>query len=62
MSEGTPVNTGVSWPDPVEADLLGTEDARSSCITGRAPTVLAGFVIFNLVYDPVSIGTPQAGS
>lgn len=22
MSEDTPVNTGVSWPDPVEADRL----------------------------------------
>jgi RNA-directed DNA polymerase len=52
MSEDTPVNTGVGWPDPHEADLLVRKMQVKLHHWARADGSRRFPDLFNLVYDP----------
>jgi len=52
MSEDAPVNTGVSWPDPVEADLLVRRMQVKLHHWAGADSSRRFHDLFNLVFDP----------
>ena len=52
MSEDTPVNTGVSWPDPDEAGLLVRRMQVKLHHWARQDRSRRFHDLFNLVYDP----------
>jgi RNA-directed DNA polymerase len=52
MSEDTPVNTGVSWPDPIEADLLVRRMQVKLHHWASADRARRFRDLFNLVHDP----------
>jgi len=52
MSEDTPVNTGVSWPDPDEADRLVRRMQVKLHHWAAADRGRRFHDLFNLVYDP----------
>ena len=52
MSEDTPVNVGVGWPDLLEADRLVRRMQVKLHHWARADTSRRFHDLFNLVYDP----------
>jgi hypothetical protein len=52
MSEDTPVNTGVSWPSPLEADRLVRRMQVKLHHWAAADRGRRFHDLFNLVYDP----------